>query len=180
MSYPLFTGIFLDEKSIESVKRCFEEISEESEFPHFYCKHITVFRRPEYTEIAFSESEPVVDCFLTSFVQDNHVQLFTVDVPFKSKRFTHLTYAIAGTPPSAEIPLSEHIPEPITSPRYGNHLLDHLHVSSKGLVDRGVDIIERVIENPLRITGNLVTITDTSPSKQKGSVFSRIGQTLNS
>ena len=174
MSYPLFTGIFLDDKSIESVQKCFKEISEEPEFPHFYCKHITVFRRPEYPEIAISESEPVVDCFLTSFVQDDHIQLFTVDVPFKSKRFTHLTYAIAGTPPSAEIPLSQHTPEPITSPRYGNHLLDHLHVSSRGFVDRGPEIIESVMENPLRITGRLITVMSVSPRKPKTSVFSRI------
>tara|TARA_B100000579_G_scaffold438049_1_gene471418 strand:- start:6363 stop:6884 length:522 start_codon:yes stop_codon:yes gene_type:complete len=168
MSYPLFTGIFLNQESKKIVKECFVNLTNDARvYKHFYCRHITVFRRPEYPEISFSESEPVVDCFLTGFAQDPVAQVFEVSIPFKhNKRFTHLTYAIEEDP--NQLPLG--ISKPICKPCYGGHIFKHLHGARRGHYTINPEIAYTEFPDPIKISGNLVTIMEKSPYKPNVSV----------
>ena len=168
MGYPIFTGIFLDEESKDAVKQLFKTLSylHIKEYDHFYCRHVTLNRRPDFKELLFSESEPAVECYLTHLVQDPYIQTFKVFVPFPhKKKHTHLTYAIADDEEHSRYGGNK---RPIAKPFYSNHLLKHLKNVEQGRRDRNPEVIELTLSEPFLITGNIVTIMSNSSYRPHG------------
>ena len=174
MSYPIFTGIFLDEESKEAVHSFMSRINIKP-YDHVYCKHITVNHRPDFEEILFSESEPVVGCYLTAFVQDPYIQTFKVSIPFPhKKKLPHLTYSVADDEDHRRYGGN---PRPLAKPHYSNHLLKHLELVEMGRTARNPEVV--VIDlttselHVIPVRGSLITVKESSPYRPRGGVAAR-------